>query len=264
MSRAKTVAQAAWARPSLQLSSWSCIGPRRRNVSSITSAPSEDSRINASLSAGASSVPLLTGTEATTTEREQILKSEVTAASTLITECSLMVGQTTCHVTEIEKVEESNVDTELSEVELWQQLETELSKPREREEGEDDDEEEEENDIVREIADASTSSSEVGTASNSSLSETKEVHRFYPPGKIMHIVSFLPEEDENIDHEGARHEEGSKMGIYLTPRSLYGKLRLSKTMINDHYMPIYRRSMEQLISELEKDACLANGEKCVT
>jgi hypothetical protein len=260
MSRAKTVAQAAWARPSQQLSSWSCIGPRRRNVPSVTSAPSEDI-MDAAFSTGTSSAPLLTGTEATTTETRQILKSEVD--STPNTECSLMAGQTTCHVTEIEKVEESNVDTELTEVELWQQLETELTKPREREEGEDNDDDEE-NDIVREIAEASTSSSEAGVASNSSLSETKEVCRFYPPGKIMHIVSFLPEEDANIDHEGDPHEEGSKMGIYLTPRSLYGKLRLSKTMINDHYMPIYRRNMEQLINELEKDACSANGEECVT
>lgn len=263
MSRAKTVAQAAWARPSLQLSSWSCIGPRRRNIPSVTSMSLEDNSMDTvAVSISDSAVPLLTVTKTTTTETTQILKSEV-IESTPKSEFTHVIEQTTSHVTQIEREEESIVDAELSEVELWQQLETELSKPREREEGdvEEDDHDHDEEEIVREIAEASTSTGEVGTASSSSLSETKEAHRFYPPGKIMHIVSFLSEEDANIDHEGDPHEAGPKMGIYLTPRSLYGKLRLSKAMINDHYMPIYRRSIEQLISELEKDAssAMVNG-----
>lgn len=262
MSRAKTVAQAAWARPSLQLSSWSCIGPRRRNIPSVTITSSENSMDTAAVSISDSGAPLLTVTETTTAETTEILKSEV-IESTPKSEFTHVIEQTTSHVTQIEREEESIVDAELSEVELWQQLETELSNPREREEGdvEEDDHDHDEEEIVREIAEASTSIGEVGTASSSSPSETKEAHRFYPPGKIMHIVSFLSEEDANIDHEGDPHEAGSKMGIYLTPRSLYGKLRLSKAMINDHYMPMYRRSIEQLISELEKDSssAMANG-----
>ncbi|KAJ3699140.1 hypothetical protein LUZ61_002845 [Rhynchospora tenuis] len=265
MSRAKTVARAAWARPSLQLSSWSCIGPRRRNVPSVASTSSVDHSMDAATPTSDSSEALLTVTEATTTETTEIIES------TPQTECLHTIEQTTSLVTEIEGEKESDVDIDLTEVELWQQLETELSKPRKGENGEKDDHDhddeeigEEEDDIVREIAEASASTGEVGTVSNNSQSETKEVHRFYPPGKIMHIVSFVSEEDANTDHERDPNEVGPKIGVYLTPRSLYGKLRLSKAMINDHYMPMYRRNIEQLISELEKDACSANSEECTT
>ncbi|KAJ4754265.1 hypothetical protein LUZ62_088670 [Rhynchospora pubera] len=264
MSRAKTVARAAWARPSLQLSSWSCIGPRRRNIPSVANTLPEDHSMDAATPTSDSSEALLTVTEATTAETTEIIES------TPHTECLHTIEQTTSFVTEIEGEKESEVDIDLTEVELWQQLEAELSKPRKGEKGDgddhdhDDEEGEEEDDIVREIAEASNSTGEVGTASGNSQSETKEVHRFYPPGKIMHIVSFLSEEDANTGHERDPHEVGSKIGVYLTPRSLYGKLRLSKAMINDHYMPMYRRNIEQLISELDNDACSANSEECTT
>ncbi|KAF9613683.1 hypothetical protein IFM89_010125 [Coptis chinensis] len=86
----------------------------------------------------------------------------------------------------------------------------------------------------------------------------KEKHRFYPPGKIMHIINFHPEEREiesgGVNSDGMADDKKPelKIGIFLTPRSLYRKLRLTQTMISDHFMPVYRRQIDQLISELEK------------
>ncbi|KAJ3683064.1 hypothetical protein LUZ60_013291 [Juncus effusus] len=267
MTRAKTMAQAAWTRPSLQIPSWTCIGPRRRNVSS---APDTSSILNNNIDA-TTSEPLVTVTESTTTTIEtttQVLQSE-TVESTVQTECSSFVEETTAsHEAEIEEDEDEEMNTdgeaELTEVELWQQLESELSKPRE--ERETDEEEEEESDVAREIAEASIGAEESIAASSDTYSETKEMHRFYPPGKIMHIVRFpceeiLSEEAVSVDcaNNGGVKEEGIKMGIYL--RSLSGKLRLSKDMINDHYMPIYRKNIEQLIGLMDKAVCSVNGEE---
>ncbi|CAN6279807.1 unnamed protein product [Urochloa humidicola] len=78
--------------------------------------------------------------------------------------------------------------------------------------------------------------------------------------KIKHILTSSREEtaheEEPDDHQDdvMNGESQSSIGIFLTPRSLYGKQRLSKMMINGHYMPIYRRNTEQLISEVEKDS----------
>jgi hypothetical protein len=167
-----------------------------------------------------------------------------------------------------EDIIDHHVDEDrISDVELWQQLENELYRKRE-----------EENDIVEDTTENNIAE-EVGGTAQDVLSETneKEVHRFYPPGKIMHIVTsrklavvdeeteaVIDEEENDIHHDeepiilpdDTTGESETSIGIYLTPRSLYGKLRLSKMMINDHYMPIYRRNIEQLVAELEKDLAL--------
>jgi uncharacterized protein (UPF0147 family) len=167
-----------------------------------------------------------------------------------------------------EDIIDQHVDEDrITDVELWQQLENELY--RKREEGDD---------IVEDITESNIAE-EVGGTAQDVLSEPneKEVHRFYPPGKIMHILTSRREaaideeteaiidEEENgihhdeepsILHDDSVGESEMSIGIYLTPRSLYGKLRLSKMMINDHYMPIYRRNIEQLVAELEKDLAL--------
>ncbi|KAI3828676.1 hypothetical protein L1987_02784 [Smallanthus sonchifolius] len=92
-----------------------------------------------------------------------------------------------------------------------------------------------------------------------SSSDVLENHHLYPPGRIMHIVSIISNNpvdlDDDHDHDTAieEHElEHEHVGIYETPRDLYGKLRLSRTMINDHYMPMYKKMMEKLLVELEK------------
>ncbi|KAF2300926.1 hypothetical protein GH714_018347 [Hevea brasiliensis] len=102
---------------------------------------------------------------------------------------------------------------------------------------------------------------EVGMSqSESTAPETKEVHRFFPPGKIMHIVTLPFDSAENevdslssSDSENTQPLGEAEVGIFVTPRSLYGKLRLSQTMISDHFMPVYRRQIEKLIKELEQE-----------
>jgi hypothetical protein len=248
MRRARSVAQAAWTRPTLQLSSWTCIGPRRRNNASSTSTfTSEESKT--STSGGSESASLLTETTVETTEivasetiqypSEEVQSSVAVAADA--------VGMLDDKVDSDEDIADHHVDEDrMSDVELWQQLENELYRKRD---GEDDE-------LVEEMT-VSTIAEEVGIVSDDVLSETKEVHRFYPPGKIMHILTSSREEtlneESDVCDDDLNGESYSGMGIFLTPRSLYGKLRLSKMMINDHYMPIYRRNIEQLIAELEKD-----------
>ena len=94
--------------------------------------------------------------------------------------------------------------------------------------------------------------------------QVKEVHRFFPPGRIMHIVllnSSCPEKcEENevnrsssscTDNNRQPDVDETKIGIFLTSRSLYNKMRLSQTMISDHFMPVYIRQIERLIKQLE-------------
>ncbi|KAJ0961133.1 hypothetical protein J5N97_000883 [Dioscorea zingiberensis] len=80
-------------------------------------------------------------------------------------------------------------------------------------------------------------------------SDDLERHQFFPPGKIMHMVA-MPVIDPNT---GGEIFTDDNVGIYETPRNLYSKIRLSPTMINDHYMPMYKKMMELLIEKLEKD-----------
>ncbi|KAJ0978462.1 hypothetical protein J5N97_013936 [Dioscorea zingiberensis] len=80
-------------------------------------------------------------------------------------------------------------------------------------------------------------------------SDDLERHQFFPPGKIMHMVA-MPVIDPNT---GGEIFTDDNVGIYETPRNLYSKISLSPTMINDHYMPMYKKMMELLIEKLEKD-----------
>ncbi|KAG2654472.1 hypothetical protein PVAP13_1NG524200 [Panicum virgatum] len=251
MRRARSVAQAAWTRPALQLSSWTCIGPRRRNnVSSTSTVTSEE--IRTSSGGGLESTSLLTETTVEASEMVASGAIECTASEEVQSSVAVAVdaiGLVDDKVDSDDDIVDHHVDEDrMTDVELWQQLESELYRKRE---GEDDD-------IAEEMTE-STIAEEVGGVAEDVLSETKEVHRFYPPGKIMHILTSSREEtaheESDVHQDDATNGESeSSMGIFLTPRSLYGKLRLSKMMINDHYMPIYRRNIEQLISELEKDS----------
>ncbi|KAG6520939.1 hypothetical protein ZIOFF_018003 [Zingiber officinale] len=79
-----------------------------------------------------------------------------------------------------------------------------------------------------------------------------ETLQFYPPGKIMHMV-LLPTSDPQEDQTEHILLDENNVGIYETPRYLYSKIRLSRTMINDHYMPMYKKIMELLIDKLAKE-----------
>ncbi|KAL3618205.1 hypothetical protein CASFOL_038526 [Castilleja foliolosa] len=234
MKRAQTMARAAWARPSLRISSWSCIGPRRR-----LSTPAQPNS-NSPPDTSPTSDPFLASVEETTTAVIENSTSEITLAVDDDIDDDVM-----------DQLEDED---RLTEVELWQQIERELY-------------EQSEGDLVKEeireeeaiIDDSQT---------ESLIPNTKEVHRFFPAGKIMHIVTLVSDDDvvgrESDDSSSGgsdRDEEEDTVAIFLTPRSVYCKLRLSKRMIADHFMPVYRRQIEKLIRVLEDEVSSDNGEE---
>lgn len=81
-------------------------------------------------------------------------------------------------------------------------------------------------------------------------SNDQEVHQLFPPGRIIHMVA-IPALDYSQSFEVVLNNRS--IGIYETPRDMYGKIRLSQTMINDHYMPRYKRMMELLIDKLRRE-----------
>ncbi|CAL4978991.1 unnamed protein product [Urochloa decumbens] len=74
--------------------------------------------------------------------------------------------------------------------------------------------------------------------------------QLYPPGRIMHMV-VLPSPKE--PGTGKPCGQDSVVSMYQTPRSMYGKIRLDRSMISDHYMPRYIETMEMLIDKLAED-----------
>lgn len=231
MRRAQSMAHAAWTTtgPSLRLSSWSCIGPRRRPVN----IPQDESG-SSPRTTSAESQPLAMGAEidASVADGEELVDQRHSGGD----------------------------DNHLTEVEMWHQLEHELY---DEEEADADAEEirKEEAAAVAEVA--GETSSTIDDVSNKSDPEVKEVHRFFPAGKIMHIITLHESDDESEDNiqgitetdDAVKVDEVSEteVGIFITPRSLYSKLRLSKRMISDHFMPVYRRQIEKLITDLEKE-----------
>lgn len=238
MKRAQNVAQAIVGTRS-SLSSWSCMGARRRNVGSSSNLKVQQPEAPLILDKACESHP----TEETTIESMQSNKELQSSDGSGIDSTD----------EEEELIPRERVTSEeaenITEGELWYELEKELQRQEKEPDIQAQEEEaaaakeitEEEN----EIADASESQK-----SGASSPDSLETHRFYPPGRIMHMVSLPTSDDADIDNDGSREE---RAGIYETPRELYSKIRLSRTMINDHYMPMYKRMMELLIRELEND-----------
>ncbi|CAJ2663368.1 unnamed protein product [Trifolium pratense] len=259
MKRAKSMAQAAWTRPNLNLTSWSCIGPRRRATGHSNSKEDGCSPSSSASDNVESSEPLIFSPRKGINAKSLNLpvSSSVDEWSTEI-ECENESNadadiDNDLHLSE-NMIDHERYEDQMSEVELWQQLEHELY---DRPEGEEADVAKE----IREEEEAATTEV-VGQTRNSSAPEVDEVHRFYPPGKIMHIVTLHSDSTE-IESDGSRTSSTSsddseqietKIGIFLTSRSLYSKLRLSQTMISDHFMPIYRKQIERLIKELEEES----------
>jgi hypothetical protein len=73
--------------------------------------------------------------------------------------------------------------------------------------------------------------------------------QFFPPGRIIHMVA-MASPDPNPGEGSSSNEI---IGIYETPRDLYGKIRLAPNMIKEHYMPSYISTMESLLEQLLKD-----------
>ncbi|KAK1280419.1 hypothetical protein QJS04_geneDACA004893 [Acorus gramineus] len=258
MRRAKNVAQAAWTHPPLRLSSWSCMGPRHQSSVTPTISGSEENPTNLDLAE--TDEPLLTSGESSVTIETTDLRV-ITSEDDTNPQPSNMREDDDESSDGEDLTGHGRSEDSMTEDELWQQLQEELYRRTENEESDTIEEiREEEKAAVAEVT---------GGTLGSPVSEVVEAHRFFPAGKIMHIVSLAPELSESVipdnlradnevgDHDGHVEE---KIGIFLTARSLYGKLRLSRTMIKDHFIPIYKRNIEQLISELERDSLLDGGQ----
>ncbi|KAF7843609.1 Sn1-specific diacylglycerol lipase alpha [Senna tora] len=263
MKRAQSMAHAAWTRPAINLSSWSCIGPRRRTSGSHVNSLEERSSPTSSASVNVeSSEPLISSPKkvmnVSAVQNMDLPISSGAGGWSSEIECSCSA--------EMSPEAEGNVDLndsddmmdherhedKMTEVELWQQLEHELY---------DRNEDDEEADVIKEIREEEEAMADATNGEDqSSTLERKEIHRFFPAGKIMHIVTLHSDhaESENngsptsVNSENSQTDE-TKIGIFLTSRSLYSKLRLSQTMISDHFMPVYRRQIERLIKELEEE-----------
>ncbi|WCJ23424.1 Mono-/di-acylglycerol lipase N-terminal Lipase class 3 [Euphorbia peplus] len=235
MRRAQNVAQAV-VRTRSSLSSWSCMGPRRRPVGTAPTDLPEASVL---------------------TENSETLVAEVQTNDSVHNklECNSSCESGIENSEEDEPLisrDRSRSPTPSEDVtdgELWYELERELKrqssevdlKAREEEAAAAKEITEEEDVLVN----AAESKSPMTT--DGDLSDNVQ---FYPPGRIMHIVS-LPSSDASVlDHDEVIEEH---VNIYETSRELYSKIRLSRTMINDHYMPMYKKMMELLIRELEKN-----------
>ncbi|GLT67167.1 hypothetical protein SLA2020_394950 [Shorea laevis] len=143
---------------------------------------------------------------------------------------------------------------EITEGELWYELEKEL----ERQKSEVDLQAQAEEAVAaKEITEEEKVLADAGSENPISSLDVSENLRFYPWGRIMHMVSGPSTETAILDPDALPREE--YVGIYETPRKLYGKIRLSRTMINDHYVPVCKKIMEFLLMELEKgEACSCN------
>ncbi|CAK9138940.1 unnamed protein product [Ilex paraguariensis] len=239
MKRAQNVAQAV-ARTRSSLSSWSCMGPRRRSVG-----PSLNSKVDDYPEASL----IVEGIS-------ESLVSEVVSRdpeATKVEYCSSSGGSGHDESDEeedlicVDRVRPTSNIEDITEGELWYELQKELQR---HEDDADVHSQEEEAAAAEEIAEEEKLLADaVESKTPISSSEVSDTHHFYPPGRIMHMVS-LPSSDSTEPGHGVTTEH---IGIFETPRELYSKLRLSKTMINDHYMPMYKKMMELLIRDLKND-----------
>jgi len=78
----------------------------------------------------------------------------------------------------------------------------------------------------------------------------QEPQQLYPPGRILHMVGLQAAAEATTSEQGAQEEV---LALYETPRHLYSKIRLARSMIREHYMPKYIKTMEQLIEKLPEE-----------
>ncbi|KAF3456283.1 hypothetical protein FNV43_RR00933 [Rhamnella rubrinervis] len=239
MKRAQNVAQAV-VRTRSSLSSWSCMGARRRNVGPLLNSKEDGLHEDSLVSEKPSECPEVEGIT-------EVVLSKV--------ECSSSSGGSGHDDTDeeeqlipVEVVTAAATVEDITEGELWYELEKELQR---REIEADINAQEEEAAVAKEITEEENLLADAAESNKPITStEATENHHFYPPGRIMHIISVPSSDSVNLDTDEHKEEQ---VGIYETPRDLYNKLRLSKTMINDHYMPMYKKMMELLIRELENE-----------
>ncbi|XP_054807992.1 uncharacterized protein LOC129310150 [Prosopis cineraria] len=238
MRSAQSVAEAV-VRTRSSLSSWSCMSARRRSVG-----PSPNSKME---SLGEAAVISETTTESLLTEEvaREPISSEHASSNDRLDSDEIDEEEQLIHANQ--DITTSTID-DITEGELWYELEKELQK---QDSTLNIHAQEEEAAAAKEITEEEIQLADAAECSNPiATSDSLDSHHFYPPGRIMHIVSVPhPSDDSNSTSDDPIEDH---VCLYETPRELYSKLRLSKTMINDHYMPMYKKMMELLIRELEK------------
>ncbi|KAI8004519.1 Sn1-specific diacylglycerol lipase alpha [Camellia lanceoleosa] len=240
--RAQNVAQAV-VRSRSSLSSWSCMGARRRSVGPLSNSKEED----------LSGAPLII-------ERTSVsLVSEVVTRDPMVDNIEVCSSSGGSGHDDTDEEEHGAVDTiitsptkDMTEGELWHELEKELRRDDLRA-GVRAQEEAAAAAVIEIIEEEKVLVDAVESKKPISALDVSESHQFYPPGRILHMVSMPLSDSTDSDNDGPVEEH---VGIYQTPRDLYSKLRLSRTMINDHFMPMHKKIMERIIRELESDeAC---------
>ncbi|KAG7013660.1 Sn1-specific diacylglycerol lipase alpha [Cucurbita argyrosperma subsp. argyrosperma] len=261
----QTAVKSAVVRTRSSLASWSCMGARRRNGGLLPN-PTEE----------LPEAPLRTERK----HESLIADDEVTTNNTILKKKKLESGSSSLgdddssdhdtdderhHLINEDKTVASSTDVDdITDGELWYELEKELQRQEKKTKTTTDVITREANvaAVAKEIVEEEESMlTEVEGSSEKPLSslDASENIRFYPPGKTMHIVSVPSSDSDNsFVHDNEIVQE--RVGIYETPRGLYGKLRLSRTMINDHYMPMYKKMIELLINQLERDVSSSNYE----
>lgn len=237
MKQAQNVAQAV-ARSRSVLSSWSCMGARRRGVGVVTSNSKDDMTTETHVTSTVESESFIVDQHGTKTIEElQYTAASVSVHEEADEEAALLSE----HETSREHAEE-----EITDGELWYEFEKDLDRQVEVEAQT----REEEAAAAKEIMEEESAVLKNVEDRQSFSSESLERQQFYPPGRIMHMVAMPPTDAGPDDPVGA---DECSVGIFETPRDLYSKIRLSNTMINDHYMPMYKKVMEILIEKFAKD-----------
>ncbi|KAL2464197.1 Mono-/di-acylglycerol lipase [Forsythia ovata] len=240
MKRAQDVAQAV-VRSRSSISSWTCMGPRRRAV-----VPSSESKADDFPEA----TPLIPEISDSLASEEISRDLDTNKADYCSSSDQSVLDETEDEydLRHAGKAVATSTMENITEGDLWYELEKELQ----RQDSEADVHTQEEAAAAAEeiTEEEKVLSDAVESLTPISSSDVSENLHFYPPGKIMHMVSIPLSEASDSSHNGLVDEQ---VGIYETPRELYSKLRLSRTMINDHYMPMYKKVMEQLITQLENE-----------
>ncbi|KAK1362744.1 Lipase class 3 protein [Heracleum sosnowskyi] len=204
MKRAQTMARGAWSHPSIELSSWSCMGPRRRPTTTRTHLNVGEYSLESSSGKSETFEPLIISPLKSITAIELPVSSEANFWSSQV-ECSSS--------NELGLNCETDVD-----------YSDDLVGPGPLPQGEGDDLAKE---MREEEAEAICKMSERDRAT--SLLNTREVHRFLPPGKIMHIVTLVGDElEDESDSRTFTDRKRQRLAFFLPQdHCMYSKLRLS-------------------------------------
>lgn len=247
MKRAQNVAEAV-VRSRSTLSSWSCMGARRRTVASLPT--KEEHMPETSLLSDRSPRPPKSEAVNRVPDANHVKlnTSRVISGHDETDEDEELVADN-----RVSRVSSSTSNMEdISEGEFLYELEMELQR------GENEAGKKAQEEAAGAAKGITKEEIELAVATDTkpitSASDIAENLHLYPPGRIMHIISVVSSDasDSGQDHPTEEHEQKPAVGIYETNRELYSKLRLSKTMVNDHYMPMYKKMIELLIRELEK------------